>query len=222
MIPAAMVCVAAACFAAGVHDAYARMDTVALRRLMAEAPTRADSLLARYRLFALTREKSLLGRIPTDIPGGQGRELALLSALWAYRVPGAAPWNVVTFGRRSVRLLDRALAAAPDDPVVRLVEAQSLLFRPGIAGGDVHLAVRRLRDLQPLAAADETGAVPVAEVEAWLWYGLRRTGSADAAEVRGRLLAAGPAPLYRAFLGADSVSTGPFGEAAGPAARSRL
>ncbi len=211
MIVEALMCASAACFAVTVHDTYARMDTVGLRRLMAEAPTREDSLLVRYRLFSLTREKALLRRIPEDARGGTGRELALLSALWAYRIPGSAPWNVVTFGRRSLRLLDRALAAAPDDHVVRLVEAQSLLFRPGIAGGDTRAAIGRLRELRGRVEADTgAAAVPLAEADAWLWFALRKAEDAGAADLRRRLLAAGPAPLYRAFLGADSVGSNPF------------
>ena len=210
MIVATLAGAAAVCFAATVHDAYARMDSTALRRLMAEAATREDSLVVRYRLFALTREKALLRSIPEDASGPGARELALLSALWAYRIPGSAPWNVVTFGRRSVRLLDRALVAAPDDPLVRLVEAQALLFRPGIAGGDVQQGIRRLRELRPLAEADPGCGVPVVEVEAWLWYGLRKAGDHGAAGLRRQLLAEGLPPLYRAFLGADSLTVSPF------------
>jgi len=205
---------AAACFAATVHDAYARMDTTALRRMLTDAPAREESLLVRYRLFALTREKTLLRRIPEDLPDPDARELALLSALWAYRIPGSAPWNVVTFGRRSVRLLDRALVLAPDDPLVRLVEAQALLFRPGIAGGDVRRGVERLRELRPLAAADGACGVPPLEVDAWLWFALAKAGDRASDDLRRRLLALDPPPLYRAFLGADSAAAPPFDEPA--------
>jgi hypothetical protein len=211
VIVEALVCASAACFAVTVHDTYARMDTAGLRRMLAEAPTREDSLLVRYRLYSLTREKGLLRRIPANLADGSGRELALLSALWAYRIPGSAPWNVVTFGRRSVGLLDRALAAAPDDHLVRLVEAQSLLFRPGIAGGDARKAVGRLLELRALVEADTAvAAVPLVEVETWLWVGLRKVQAPEAAELRRRLLAGGPAPLYRAFLQADTVGAAPF------------
>jgi hypothetical protein len=205
-----LLSVATTCFASTVHDTYARMDTTALRALLADVTTREDSLLVRYRLYVLTKDRNMLRRLPEDVPDGTGRELAMLSALWAYRIPGSAPWNVVTFGRRSSSLLERALADVPDDPLVRLIEAQSLLFRPGIAGGDVRLAVRRLRELRPLAQRDRECGVPVLEVDAWLWYGLRKAEDPEAALLRGRLLAAGPPLLYRRFLGADALQASPF------------
>lgn len=210
MILELLVSATATCFARTVHDTYAHMDTTGLRALMADARSREDSLLVRYRLYALTQEKVLLRRIPEDVPHGGGRELALLSALWAYRIPGSAPWHVVSYGRRTLGLLDRALESAPDDPLVRLIEAQSLLFRPGIAGGDVRRAIRRLRELRPLAGHDAECWVPVLEVDAWLWYGLRKAGDREAVGLRRRLLAAEPPPLYREFFGPDSVLGTPF------------
>jgi hypothetical protein len=197
------------CFAQDVHDAYARQDTTALRAMVRAAHAREDSLLVRYRLFALTREKDLLRTIPPSARGLSARGAALLSALWAYRIPGSAPWNVVTFGRRSMQLLQQAKADAPDDPLVHLIEAQSLLFRPGIAGGDVEQAVAILRDLRVRVAAASDCEVPLIEVEAWLWYALRKAGEGEADAVRRRILAGDPQPLYRAFVRASGAET-PF------------
>ena len=189
------------CMAATVHEAYASKDTAALRRLAATAPSREDSLLVRYRLYALTRERLLLARIPEDIVDGTPRELALLSALWAWRIPGSTPWNAMRLGRRSGGLLNRALAAAPADPLVRLIDSQSLIFRPGIAGGDVHMAIARLRALRTDVADAECGIGPV-EVEYWLWYAQAKAGDPAAPAARARLLALRPPPLYVEMLDA--------------------
>lgn len=189
------------CFAQTVHDQYAAKDPVALRAQLAAAITREDSLLVRYRLYALTRERSVIAALPDDLDAASPRELALLSALWAWRIPGSAPWNAVRLGRRSNGLLGRARAAAPEDPLVWLIDAQSLIFRPGFAGGDVRQAIARLRGLRPRVGEEACG-VSAIEVDYWLWHALAKAGDPDAPGLRERLLASRPPPLYVEMLDA--------------------
>lgn len=197
-----MAALVAVCFGLTVHDAYARMDTTALVRSYADALTREDSLLARYRLFALTRDRQWISRLPERLAGGTAREHALLSALWAWHIPGSAPWNVVRLGRRSGSLLTEALRHGGDDALVALIDGQSLLFRPGIAGGDVRGGGRRLQLLADRLRERPDCAVPVLEARVWLWYALDRAGEHErAAELRSALLDHGVPPLYAAFLG---------------------
>jgi len=195
--------IAALCLSGAIHERYAAGDSAGLRTLLATAPSREDSLEVRYRLYALTRDRAVIARLPDNLSEGRPRELALLSALWAWHIPGSTPWNVVRYGRRSKALLDRALAAAPTDPLVRLIDAQSLIFRPGIAGGDVHRAADRLRELRlQLTEAGPCLISPI-EVDYWLWYALARAGDPAAGPLRERLQASRLPPLYQRMLDAD-------------------
>ena len=197
------------CFAQQVQTLYEAKQVPALRALAAEAATAGDSLVLRYRLYALDRDPRHLRQLPDPTPSSPGRDLALLSALWAWRIPGSAPWNVVRYGRRAGELLDRALAAAPGDPLVRLVEAQSLLFRPGIAGGDVRLAARKLSALRQDLADDACGTGR-AEIDYWLWFALRKMNDPSAGTMRSAMERDSTVPvLYREMLAAfDSVNAG--------------
>ena len=188
-----------ACFADRVHNAYADHAVTLLRELMADATTTEDSLLVRYRLYPLLQDKALLADLPRTTAGMGARELALLSALWAWRIPGSAPWNAVTYGRRAGALLDRARAAAPADPMVRLIDAQSRIFAPGYAGGDVRAAVARLRALHEELPHDACG-ISLAEVDYWLWFSLVKLRDPAAEAVRDRLMAGDTPRLYREML----------------------
>ncbi len=188
------------CFGNVVNAAYADQDVTTLRALFAEAPTREDSLLLRYRLFALTREQAVVAEIPTRLDSASARELALLSALWGYRIREVGPIQFYVYGRRTMTLLQNALARDADDPLVTLIDAQSLLFRPGIAGGDGAKAVERLRALTGRTNEAISCGVDPLEAEVWLWYALHKTRSPEADSLRSRLLATHLPPLYREFL----------------------
>jgi hypothetical protein len=188
------------CFASLADSAYAEKDSVALRGLLEEATTREDSLYATYRLFALTQDRRLIARIPGDLDSANARELALLSALWGYRVRDAGLLQVIRWGRRSNGLLNRAVAMAPDDPLVGLIEAQALLYRPRFAGGDKRAAVSRLRALvtqEPAAGACRPSGT---ELRTWLWYAMRKVNDPEADTVKTGLEALELPTLYREFL----------------------
>ncbi len=156
-------------FAEATQTAYAQQDADRLRALFDRASSRADSLLVRYRLYPLTEDASVLDGLPSSLSDGTAREYALLSGLWAYRAGEASIFSAVTYGRRSTNLLEEAKTQAPNAPFVLLVEGQSLLFRPSIAGKDPDGAARRFGQ-----AAEPAGRA------------LRGIGGHERADVHGR------------------------------------
>gem|GEM_PF-1045399 len=188
-----------------VATLYARKDPAGLDRLRTRARTVSDDLLLRYRLYPLTQDARHLADLPEPPAGASARDLALLSALWAYRTASGPAWKVPTYGRRSDALLQRAKALDPADPYVLLVDGQSALYRPALFGGSAADALdrfTRLRDLlrQREVAGRPVDGLPVIEAEVWVWYTLRKLGRGDSDALRDRLLAQRPAPLYREFL----------------------
>lgn len=188
------------CFGDLVHDAYVTGDAESVRALVTYAETREDTLLLRYRLYSLTQSPGLIAEIPTDLDSASARELALLSALWGYRTADARRIQLVVYGRRTLRLLNRALDRAPDDPLVMLIDAQSLLFRPGIAGGDKQRGLERLRALRERVRSIPACGVAPVEADVWLWYAMQRNGHPAAEDLRNELLSGGLPTLYRDFV----------------------
>jgi hypothetical protein len=186
-------------FAQEVQRAYAHEEAGALHTLLAQADSRADSLLVRYRLYPLTEDASLLEGLPSKLADGNARETALLSGLWSYRAGEASLLSAVQYGRRSAKILKRAIEQDPNDPYVLLIEGQSLLFRPAIAGRDPSAAADRFDRLAE--QADTTAGITPMEARVWQWLALKETGQTNKARhLHERLRAQEPAPLYRKFL----------------------
>lgn len=180
---------------------YAQKDVEALRRVCAAPENREADLLCRYRLYPLTQQAHYLDALPDDLPASASpRDLALLSGLWGYKTARAPLHLVPRYGLRAERLLRRAREQAPEDPFVLLIDGQSLLFKPAIAGGDRRAALQRFQALRGVAARHPAGGVSVLEAELWTWYALERLGDASADGLRARLLAQQPPLLYREFL----------------------
>jgi hypothetical protein len=190
----------ALCFGHLTQPAYAEKDVHALHALFAEARTREDSLLLRYRLYALTQDKQLIADIPSSLETATARELALLSALWGYRIQDVGLIHLILYGQRSLGLLNRAVRHDPAEPLVMLIEAQSLLFRPGIAGGDKRKALSRFRQLRERVEQVPACGLDVQEVDSWIWYTLEKLGAEEADSARATLLDADLPPLYREFV----------------------
>ncbi len=186
-------------FAAETQHLYARRDVAALRRLCIGAAGEAD-LLCRYRLFPLTQDEALIARLPVAPPVPTARAAALLSGLWGYRAARAPLVRVPAYGGRSLDLLRMARRLDPTDPFVLLVEGQSLLFRPALAGGDRRGALVRFRALQTALARAPGDGISAMEADLWVWYALHRMGDRSAPALHERLLARTPPPLYRDFL----------------------
>lgn len=190
----------ALCFGHLTQPAYAEKDVHTLHALFAEAKTREDSLLLRYRLYALTQDKELIADIPTNLDSASAREFALLSALWGYRVQDVGLINLIIYGQRSLRLLDRAIRRDAAEPLVMLIEAQSLLFRPGIAGGNKRRALTRFRELRERVDEAPACGLDAQEVDSWIWYALEKLGAQEADSARASLLQADLPLLYREFV----------------------
>jgi hypothetical protein len=99
-----------------------------------------------------------------------------------------------------MKLLNRALELDPDDPLVALIDGQSLLFRPGIVGGSVERGLVRLEALRTRLQTEPSCAVTSLEAEVWFWYALRRNDDPRAADVYAALTSRELPPLYRDFL----------------------
>jgi len=182
-----------------VQHAYAHQQPDTLRTLLAQADARADSMLVRYRLYPLTEDASLLHDLPSTLDSATAREYALLSGLWSYRAGEASILSAMQYGRRSASILERAVEQDPDDPYVLLVEGQSLLFRPAIAGRDMEAAAARFEQLA--AQADTAAGITRMEAQVWQWLALKEAGQTDkASTLHQQLLSQDPPSLYRQFL----------------------
>lgn len=188
-------------FAQATQTAYAQQDAERLRSLFERASSRSDSLLVRYRLYPLTEDESVLEGIPSSLSEGSARELALLSGLWAYRAGEASFFSVIQYGRRSTNLLEQAKARAPAAPFVLLVEGQSLLFRPAIAGKDPAAAAEEFAALAKTVEENTIPGITKTEAQVWRWLALTEADQLQTANaLRARLLNRDLAPLYEQFL----------------------
>ncbi|WP_245846024.1 hypothetical protein [Longibacter salinarum] len=189
-------------FADSTQAHYAQQNADALRHMLAESDTRAESLMARYRLYPLTEDTDVIDDIPEELgPDASARELALLSGLWAYRAGETNFFMAMRYGRRSMSRLEEAEERDPDEPFVLLVKGQSLMFRPEIAGKDVAAAVDVFRAL--IESLDHHPDCGISRIEArsWLWLAMKENGQTrEADELRTELLAENPPPLYDQFL----------------------
>ncbi len=180
---------------------YARQDTARVERLFRRrATTREERLLCLYRLYPMTLDRGYLREIPTDAGVSSARELALIAAMWAYRASSGPAYRLPIDGRRSERILGRALDLDPDDPYALLVRGQSLYFKPRVFGGDVAEARRTFERLQTVLARRTVPGLHPFEADVWLWMCVRRQNAAEGTTMRRRLLARRPPPLFRSFL----------------------
>lgn len=179
---------------------YVRRDTRAVRRLHRIARTRGDKLLVRYRLFPMTMDEGLLRSIPSDQGVRSARELALISAMWAYKAANGPKINLPTHGRRSERILNQAKEINPNDPYVLLVQGQSLLYKPGIFGGDVGEAKATFQKLKRIMRGRSVPGLHAFEADVWIWMCERKLDRGRANTLKQQLLRRNPPPMFRQFL----------------------
>ena len=180
---------------------YARQDTSAVDRLFRhKARTREDRLLCLYRLYPMTLDTGYLGEIPSEDGVRSARELALISALWAYRAASGPAWRLPTYGRRSERILDAALALDPNDPYALLVKGQGLFYKPAWFGGDVAEAQRTFERVRQIVARRPTPGIHPFEAEVWIWMAVRKQDARRGEALQRRLLAQRPPRIFRQFL----------------------
>ena len=180
---------------------YARQDTARVERLFRRgARTREERLLCLYRLYPMTLDRAYLRDIPSEVGVTSARELALIAAMWAYRASSGPAYRLPLDGRRSERILGRALERNPDDPYALLVSGQSLYYKPRAFGGDVAAARRTFERLRTVLARSAPPGLHPFEAEVWIWMCVRRQNAAQGAALQRRLVARRPPPLFRQFL----------------------
>ncbi len=179
---------------------YAQNDDAGIARLHATIHTVSDELLYRYRLYPLTHDTRYLDDLPDESDCRTARDFALLAALWGHRATDGPPWMLPVYGPRSVCLLDHARSLDPDEPYVLLVDGQSLLYRPGLFGGNAEEALRKFERLRTVLRERPADGISPFEPEVWIWYTLQKLGRPHTDRVRERLLAQTPPPLFRQFL----------------------
>ena len=180
---------------------YVRQDADAIDRLYrTKARTREDRLLCLYRLYPMTLDEGYIADVPSEEGVTSARELALISALWAYRASSGPAWRLPTYGRRSERILERALARDPAEPYALLVRGQGLYYKPGIFGGDVAQAQRTFEQLRQRVTGRGIPGLHPFEAEVWIWMAVRRQDEAAGTRLRERLLAQRPPSMFRQFL----------------------
>ena len=180
---------------------YARQDTSAVERLYrTKARTREERLLCLYRLYPMTLDERYIEDIPPEEGVRSARELALISALWAYRAASGPAWRLPIDGRRSEGILGHALALDPGEPYALLVRGQGLYYKPRVFGGDVDAARRTFEDLRQRLRRRIAPGIHPFEAEVWIWMAVRRLDEARGAQLRQRLLAQNPPRIFRQFL----------------------
>lgn len=180
---------------------YARQDTSGVERLYRRrARTREDRLLCLYRLYPMTLDPAYLRDIPSETGVTDARELALIAAMWGYRAASGPAYRLPIDGRRSERVLGRALDRDADEPYALLVRAQTLYYKPRVFGGDVAEARRTFERLRTVLARRTVPGLHPFEAEVWVWMCVRRQDAAAGRALRDRLLARRPPPLFRQFL----------------------
>ncbi|MDT0633294.1 hypothetical protein RQM47_13270 [Rubrivirga sp. S365] len=180
---------------------YARQDTSGVDRLYRRgARTQLDRLLCLYRLFPMTLDEGYLDEIPASEGVRSARELALISALWAYKAASGPKWALPARGRRSERILNEALRLDSDEPYALLVKGQGLYYKPRIFGGNVAEAQRTFERLRQVLARRPTPGIHPFEAEVWIWMAVRKQDAAQGAALGRRLLAGDPPRMFRQFL----------------------
>ena len=183
------------------HIYYAEQNVERLRAGLEEADDRFEDLLYRYRLYPLTEASDLLEDLPKTLDDGTASELAVLSGLWAYRAGEASMLGAIRYGRRSMNLLDAAKERNRFDPFVLLVEGQSLLYRPAIAGRNPAEAATRFEQLRTVLMSNPDVSIDAEEAMIWHWIALREADQDDAAaSLHATLSEADLPPLYQQFL----------------------
>lgn len=183
------------------HIYYAEQDVEGLRAGLREAESRFEDLLYRYRLYPLTEEADLLNDLPKTLKDGTAGELAVLAGLWAYRAGEASFFNAARYGRRSMNVLGEAKERDRFDPFVLLIEGQSLLYRPSIAGRDPEAAASRFDQLRTVLSTASDVSIDEEEAMIWHWVALQESDQDEAAASLYKCLSEADLPsLYQQFL----------------------
>ncbi len=187
-------------FPDSLHVLYEEGDIEGLEALCEEPENLVTDLMCRYRLYPLTENEALLEDIPTSLDDGSATEFALLSGLWGYKTGNASAFQMPRFGMRSNRLMTRAKEKNPLNPLVLLINGQSLLYRPSFIGGDDRQALEQFELLRRVVPNNPEYGVSKIEADMWYWYTLEKLGKSEATSMREELLESDPPPTFRDFI----------------------
>ncbi|MCB1623300.1 MAG: tetratricopeptide repeat protein [Pseudomonadales bacterium] len=110
---------------------------------------------------------------------------ALQAACYGY-LATLGGFGAISSGRKSGKAMDVALALAPRNPRVILIDALGLAFRPRFVGGDKTKAYQRCREAASVFDASRaTVATPDwGAPESWYWVGRGAENAGDATAAR--------------------------------------
>ncbi len=166
---------------------------LAIARLRLEAREAPDHLVVQYDLgYALHRRASALMRVGRDVEarglleeadralgravalGGGGGAVALRAIVMRERARVGGTLDAMRLEPRVYRQLDTALALAPNDPRVALLNGMARLYAPRAFDGGVRAAEREFRRAIALFEADSSVApAPTwGREDAWIWLGI--------------------------------------------------
>jgi tetratricopeptide (TPR) repeat protein len=171
--------------AAGRGDAWLHYDfAYALHRkasalIIDDKAKQAEAMLAEA-VAAAARSREL---------GGGAQAQALEGTLTGQLAGAAGGFSMMRLGRRSFALLDAAVAAAPDDPRVALLNGITRLNAPAFVGGGAVRGEAELRRAVRLFAADRAASPqPVwGRADAHIWLAIALHKQDKLAEARAEL-----------------------------------
>lgn len=188
------------CHEGRIQIAYENQDVSSLKSILQNAESQSIKLLATYRLYPLTKDPDLIADIPTSLPDdANARDLALLAALWSFRIEEDRTL-LISAGLRMDSLLKRAKNRDASDPFYILVEAQGFLYKPRIFGGNKNRALEMFKRLAEQLETNESCGINAFDARVWTWYALEKTGHQDADSYRRATLDRKPPLVYRQFF----------------------
>lgn len=176
---------AASTSASGRSDAWIHYDLAyALHRRASAMIVEGKSKEARALL-----EESIAAAQQAGTRGAGMHAKALEGAVTGQLAGAAGGLSAMRYGPRSFKLLDEAVAAAPNDPRVALLNGISRLNAPKMFGGGVEKGEPELRRALRLFAAEPNASpLPVwGLVDAHIWLGIALEQQGKYAEARAEL-----------------------------------
>jgi len=193
------------CRVSTIDQAYERIDVAGLREGLSDLDG-SDKLYGIYRLYPISKNKKDLESLPSnleEIKEASAADYAVLSALWAFKSRYLGSINWIRAIRRSDKLLKRALSIDSKDPIVSLIHAQSLMYRPKIAGGSKQDARDRLITLKGQIAGSESCSLFIQEVDVWIWKVTKEINPELAESLKSKLLSQPLSKLNRRIIASD-------------------
>lgn len=187
-------------FGAELIGAYGRKDIATLKRLLASTKNQLDRFLVLYRLYPLTQDESLIQNIPTGLAStASARELALLAALWSYRI-NEDKTLLISAGMRMDGLIKAAGKRNSQEPFYLLIDGQSYFYRPNMFGGSYEKALQRFTACRDALIRTPISGMDRLDAEVWIWLTMHKMKASNANSFKQELLKRNLPAVYREFL----------------------